>query len=233
VKGMVLAAGFGTRLSPLTDVLPKALVPVAGKPMLRYALDTLSTAGCKRIVVNAFHHAEQIERYVSSLDFPAEIIVLREDEILGTGGGLLNAASILDGDDLILLHNADIISGFNLGRLIDNLLAGNALGALAVNTRATSRALLFNPEMRLLGKEVWKDQGMIFPPGSLQFGFCGIHALRPDIFHTGFQTGFSDIFDLYRFALESGQYIIGTTFQDEWIDLGTRAAIDEFEKKHS
>ncbi|MBE0643230.1 MAG: NTP transferase domain-containing protein [Bacteroidetes bacterium] len=226
MKGMILAAGFGTRLAPQTDTLPKALVSIAGTPMIRLAIDALLRAGCDEIIINAHHFAEQVEDYFRHHEFGVSVHVLRETDILGTGGGLLNAASLLEKEETFLLYNADIACEADLTPLW-NALEGEReagrrpLAALLVNRRETRRALLFDARMRFMGKEVWMEQGMAVPTDVQRLGFCGVHAVSGDVFRLGFAEGFHDIFDLYRRGMEQGYVLTGVETDAYWTDLGT------------
>lgn len=233
MKAMILAAGFGIRLAPLTESLPKALVPVAGKPMIAYAIEAVMRAGANEIIVNAHHHAEMLEEHFRTVNYGIPVTVIREDEILGTGGGIINAHAALDGDEPFLVHNADIHSDFDLKRLYERLLERKPLAVLAVHQRETSRALLFEPSMNFIGKEVWKDDGWVYPDRSLRFGFCGIHLISAEIFSLGFPKGFSDVFEIYRTALERRMHIEGVQFNGRWYDFGSVEKIESFTAKDS
>ncbi len=235
MKGMILAAGFGTRLAPHTELLPKALVPVAGEPMIRHAVDALLRAGCDEIVVNTHHFAGQVEEYFRTNDFGVSIHVLREAEILGTGGGLLNAASLLEHEDIFLLWNADIASAAQLSPLIEALDASadggvRPLASLLVNRRDTRRALLFDAGMRFLGKEAWAEEGLRVPADVQRCGFCGVHAIRGEFFRLGIEEGFHDIFDLYRRGMARGHALTGVVTEAYWTDLGTPERIAAHER---
>ncbi|MDH7514689.1 MAG: nucleotidyltransferase family protein [Bacteroidota bacterium] len=226
---MILAAGFGTRLAPLTDTVPKALVRAGGKPMIDHAVEALSRYGCRLIVVNAYHHAERLERHFREHAAPVRVVVLREPYILGTGGGILHAREFLDGDAPFLVHNADVVSDFDLGRLVSAAEEPRVLAALAVQERPTDRALLFDDEGVFLGKEAWFSGSIAGGRAVLKRGFCGIHAIKPALFRLGFETGFSDIFDLYRVAMEGGWSLRGVEYAGRWWDLGTPGDIERFE----
>ena len=230
VNGMILAAGFGSRLLPLTVAQPKALVPAGGRAMIDWAIHSLRRAGCRRIVVNAHHHADAMESHLLGTDFGVEIVLLREQEILGTGGGILNARDVLDGGGPFLVHNADIISDFDCTRLIDEQSRSGALAILAVNQRPTSRPLRFNDDMIFLGKDVWREDGLEIPDASPSYGFCGIHLISPALFECGVHPGFSDIFDVYRHAMHAGAFLRGHCFAGSWHDLGSLDRIRAFEE---
>ncbi|MFZ1731679.1 MAG: nucleotidyltransferase family protein, partial [Bacteroidota bacterium] len=243
MKCMILAAGFGTRLAPHTETLPKALIPVAGAPMIRLAVDALRRAGCDEIVVNAHHFAEQVEDYFQHNDAGVPVRVLRETDILGTGGGLLNAAPLLEKEDTFLLYNADIAAEADLAPLLRILEKARSAGerplaSLLVNRRETTRALLFDEQLKFIGKEVWKEQGLLSPEDMQRFsgntqrlGFCGVHAVSSDVFRLGFRAGFSDIFELYREGMRQGHTLYGIESNAYWTDLGTPDRIAAFESR--
>jgi len=196
--------------------------------MIAWAIDTLRQAGCTEIVVNTHHRAEPLEEYLLDRDHGVPVRVLREAEILGTGGGVLNAAGELDDGEPFLLHNADIYTATDLRSLIYAHRETDALATLLVNRRDTRRALLFDDDMRLLGKEQWREQGAVFPDNARRFGFCGIHVISGAIFRLGVPLGFSDIFDIYRAALEAGMTLRGFETTAYWTDLGTGERIRAF-----
>lgn len=236
MKGMILAAGFGTRLAPLTDTLPKALIPVAGVPMIRHAADALLRAGCTEIIVNAHHFAERVEQYFQRNSPGVPVRVLVERDILGTGGGLLNAAPLLEKEDVFLLYNADIALHADLKPLLRTMSTQREAGeyplaTLLVNQRETRRALLFDAQLRFVGKEVWTEEGLIIPEDARRFGFCGIHAVSSDVFRLGFATGFSDIFELYREGMRQGYSLFGVETAAYWTDLGTPERIAAYEAR--
>lgn len=150
-QAMIFAAGLGTRLKPLTDHMPKALVPVGGVPLLRRVVDRLADAGFGRMVVNVHHFASQITEYIDeNKNFGLDIQVSDErDHLLDTGGGLKKAAPLFDADSPILIHNVDILSNVDLGKLYAEARPGGA--TLLVSWRKTKRYLVFRDDMRLAG----------------------------------------------------------------------------------
>jgi len=228
---MVLAAGYGTRLSPLTDTKPKPLIDVCGKPLIGHVIEKLAASGFNHIVVNIHHHAGQMEEHFKKKHYGVEVTLLHENEILGTGGGILNARGLLDGDIPFLVHNSDILSDIDLRRLYEEHVRAACLATLAVNVRPTKRAVLFDKHMRFLGKEAWKEEGIDFPDQTLRFGFCGIHVIGPELFRTGIRSGFSEIFDIYRERMEDGFEIRGSAVHGMWTDLGSAQSIKEYERR--
>ena len=148
---MIFAAGLGTRLRPLTDRMPKALVRIGDRPLLRIVLDRLVSFGYDHIVVNVHHFASMIEEYLASVSVPGVTVSISDetDLLRDTGGGILHAERFL-GDGRFLVHNVDIISDLDLGWLDANV-RHDAIATLAVSDRKTSRYLLFDDDMRLVG----------------------------------------------------------------------------------
>ena len=228
MTGMILAAGFGTRLAPLTDHVPKALVDAGGRPMIEHAIGALLRAGCTALVVNAHHHAEAVEDHFRTHDYGVPVHVVAEREILGTGGGILHARAWLDGDAPFFVHNADIVTDTDLAAAYRTCVETDALAALVVQRRPTSRALLFDDAMQLLGKEVWREEGEVFDADARRFGFCGIHVIAPRLFALARFEGFADVFDVYRPLLARGERIVGCAYEGPFHDLGSVEKIDRF-----
>lgn len=212
---MIFAAGLGTRLRPLTDTMPKALVPINGQPLLHHLLTKLQHAGCTHAVVNVHHHALQIIEYVKQHDYGMKIEISDErDMLLDTGGGLRKAASLLDGNEPILVHNVDILSNLDFDLLLQQH-QPDRLATVVVSKRDTSRYLLFDSDMRMQG---WTNihSGEVKPQDldttTLQrAAFAGIHVVSPRIFaplHT-MPDKFS-IIDFYLQAMNNHR-IIGYT----------------------
>ena len=187
MQSFLLAAGLGTRLKPLTDTMPKALVPVAGAPLLKHISQKLIDAGATRIVVNAHHFSEQIVDYIAVHDWGVEMRISDESaQLLDTGGGLKKAQHLFSPSSPILIHNVDILSNANLQQL---LTAHNHHDiTLLVSQRTTNRYLLFNDDMRLVGwtntqtGEVRSPYPHLDPSTCKQLAFSGIHIFSPKLF---------------------------------------------------
>ena len=152
MQAFLLAAGLGTRLRPLTDSRPKALVEVGGEPLLKVNIDRLAAQGADRIVVNVHHFADQVVEYLAAHSWPAEILVSDERTLLlDTGGGLKKAAPLFRPGEAVLVHNVDILSRLDLRALWRRQQESGALATLAVSRRDTARQLLFSPDGRLAG----------------------------------------------------------------------------------
>ena len=187
MQSFLLAAGLGTRLKPLTDTMPKALVPVAGAPLLKHISQKLIDAGATRIVVNAHHFSEQIVDYIATHDWGVEMSISDESaQLLDTGGGLKKAQHLFSPSSPILIHNVDILSNANL----QQLLAAHSHHdvTLLVSQRTTNRYLLFNDDMRLVGwtntqtGEVRSPYPHLAPSTCKQLAFSGIHIFSPKLF---------------------------------------------------
>ena len=237
MQAMIFAAGLGTRLGDLTRATPKALIPVAGVPMLERVATRLIDAGATRIVVNVHHHAEQIIEFVESrASFGVEVEFSREPEMpLETGGGLKHAAALLGGDASFYLHNSDIFSDLPLREFFRRHVERGPLATLAVMERSTSRYLLFD-DQGLFGRvderaslriEVREPIGA---PRSLAFG--GVHVVSPEIFARLDKHGrvFS-ILDTYLAAAEEGWRIEPYRIDSStWIDIGRPEQLAEAER---
>lgn len=185
MKAMIFAAGMGTRLKPLTDTLPKALVPVKGKPLLQILLDRLQQAGFQEAVINVHHLAQQIKDYVQQNPQPLQIAISDETEqLLETGGGIKHAAPLLQGKEPFLVHNVDILHNADLLSFYQQC-AGQADATLLVSERATQRYLLFNDDMRLVGwtniqtGQVRSPYPDLDPEKCRKYAFSGIHLFHP------------------------------------------------------
>lgn len=194
---MILCAGLGTRLKPLTDTMPKALVPYKGVPMLERLILKLKEAGFDRIVINVHHFAEMICEFVSSKNnFGIEILFSDERDFLrDTGGGIMHARGLLTGkealDSPILIHNVDIISDIDLNAFYENAPRHDAMASLLVSNRKSSRYLLFEKNGESLGLRGWTNAdtgeikspfGNIDPSDYIPLAFSGIHIISPRIF---------------------------------------------------
>lgn len=156
MKAMIFAAGTGSRLKPLTDHTPKALIPIGGKPMLEHVILKLKSSGFDQIVINLHHLGNQIVDFLeANNNFGVRIEISDEsDYLLDTGGGIKKATSLLCGNEPFLIHNVDILSNVDLKKLYDTHVQTNPLATLLVSQRNTSRYLLFNKENRLCG---WRN----------------------------------------------------------------------------
>lgn len=222
MKAMVFAAGEGTRLRPLTLNRPKALVEVAGKPMLARVLESLRNANVTHVVVNVHYLSQHIIQYLNNNDFGMRIDIADESAcLLETGGGLLAAKHLLNGNEPIILHNADICTDLDLSNLT---LRGDA--TLLVSNRQSSRQLTFNSDMRLHGWRNLSTGEYKGNPSGLQRAFQGIHVVSPSIFPALEQYSKSinnPVFSLTPFyvAQAANLHIYGAEFDGyQWHDIG-------------
>ncbi len=183
---MILAAGLGSRLKPLTDHTPKALLKAGPYTLLEFAVRKLKAAGIRDIIVNVHHHADQIEDYLSLRTFGCNISVSDESsQLLDTGGGIKKASWFLRGSEPFIVYNADIVCGADPGDILSSHLKNGNLATLAVRRRETSRYLLFDEELHLCG---WENRStgeqIISIPGraTTPLAFSGIHVINPEIF---------------------------------------------------
>jgi len=227
---MVLAAGLGTRLRPLTDDRPKALVEVNGRALLEITLLRLRGFGIREVIVNAHHFADLIVAFLKAHDnFGMRIEVSREDVLLDTGGGLKKASWFFlenseDLDEPFLLHNVDVISSIDFSKMLDAQRQSQALATLAVHKRESGRQLLFDDEMRLCGRRAGKEKEpeIVCRAGHLEpLAFTGVHVISPRLLGLMKEEGIFSIVDCYL-RLASAREKIAAFRADEyyWRDLG-------------
>ena len=205
MEAMLFAAGIGSRLRPLTDVMSKALVPVAGRPLIDIVLERMKFFGVQHVVVNVHHFSEQVINHLQQRDYGLRIDISDESaELLDTGGGLKKASALFKNADApILLHNVDILSNVDLGSFYAQHRACDA--ALLVSERTTSRYLLFDDEMRLRGwtnvdtGEVRSPHARLDVSSCRRLAFAGIHLFSPRLFPL--LDAFPDKFSIIDFYL--------------------------------
>jgi NDP-sugar pyrophosphorylase family protein len=228
MKAMVLAAGLGTRLRPLTNDRPKALVEVGGRTMLEIALVRLRSFGVHEVIINVHHFPDMVVEFLKSKDnFGMRIQISREDILLDTGGGLKKAGSFFledSSDEPFILHNVDVISTIDLDRMARVHSERQALATLAVQDRETSRLLLFDDELQLCGRRLGPDGKieMARPSEQLQArAFSGIHVISPRLLAMINETSIFSIIDVYLRLAAQGQRVFGFSADKYyWRDLG-------------
>jgi NDP-sugar pyrophosphorylase family protein len=221
MKAMILAAGLGTRLRPLTDTRPKALVEVAGRTLLEITLSRLSEFGVSDVIINVHHFADMIIEYLNAHDnFGMRIEVSREDVLLDTGGGLKKAAWFFeDSSEPFILHNVDVISTIDLRRMMQFHGERQAGATLAVKDRETSRYLLFDERLHLCGRSATRD------PKVLSLAFSGIHVISPHLLPMISEEGVFSIITSYLNLAARGENILGFRADEYyWRDLGKPGA---------
>jgi NDP-sugar pyrophosphorylase family protein len=223
---MILAAGLGTRLRPLTDLRPKPLVPVANEPVIRHTIAYLKNNGITRLVVNAHHHAEQVSGFFenpSSSDIPVEVRF--EPRILGTGGGLMNVADFW-GDDTLLVVNGDILTDIDLGLAIESHKDSGSLATLILHEYAPFNQVLIN------GAKYVTDISDKAMPGRL--AFTGIHILEPGVREWLPDKGYADIITSYREMMSNKEPISAYVSENHyWRDIGTIESYMEANREFS
>ncbi|MDR3726968.1 MAG: nucleotidyltransferase family protein [Terracidiphilus sp.] len=237
MKAMILAAGLGTRLRPLTDDRPKALVTVAGRTLLELALCRLRAFGVHQVIVNTHHYADMLIEYLhANHNFGMTIEISREEGLLDTGGGLKNAAPFfLDSSSAsqepFILHNVDVLSSIDLDRMMRYHIEQNALATLAVQDRATSRYLLFDQQNQLCGRRAGLEgkPELARPTAQAQaLAFSGIHILSPCIFSLLEEEGAFSIIPAYlRLAAQAEKIVAYRADDCYWRDLGRPQSIVE------
>ncbi len=228
MKAMVLAAGLGTRLRPLTDERPKALVELGGRTLLEITLSRLRAFGVGEVIVNAHHFADMIVACLQAHEnFGLRVEVSREEVLLDSGGGLKRAAWFFQdanrSGEPFILHNVDVISTIDLGRMVQFHKESQALATLAVQRREASRYLLFDEQLQLRGRRVGQKDELTQPSGPLRtLGFCGIHVISPRLFAMMPEEEIFSIIACYLRLAAQGEKILAFPADEYyWRDLGT------------
>ncbi len=240
MKAMVLAAGLGTRLQPLTNDRPKALVEVGGRTLLEITIARLREFGVQEVIVNVHHFADMVVEYLKKNDnFGIRVEVSREEELLDTGGGLKKAAWFFledsEGhDEAFILHNVDVVSTIDLGRMVEFHKEHRALATLAVQERETSRYLLFDEQIQLCGRRAGRDgkSEVVRAAEKMQaLAFSGVHVISPRIFKRMTEEGAFSIIATYLRLAEQGETIPGFRADEyQWRDLGRLENVARAEK---
>ena len=233
MQALVFAAGLGTRLRPLTDRTPKALVDVGDVPMLERVIRRLIDVGVDRVVINVHPFADRIERFVRERDgFGVEVVLSHETERpLETGGGLVHARSLLRPADPLILHNADVLTDLPLAAMTEAHARHAPLATLAVMERPTQRFLLFD-DVGLLGRvdetkelevRVRAARGPV-----TKLAFAGVHVVSPDLPARITERGAFSILEPYlRLAGEGAPIRPFRVDGSLWIDIGRPAHLKE------
>jgi NDP-sugar pyrophosphorylase family protein len=225
MKTMILAAGLGTRLKPLTDKIPKALIKIKDKTLLEYVINALKNQGVDEIIINVHHYAQQVIDFVEiNRKFDIQIEFSHETELMDTGGGLKKAAWFFNDNSPFILYNVDVLSNLDLDEMMIIHNKTNALVTLAVRSRKTSRYFLFDENNRLAGWEnIESGEQRIVSKSTKdlqQLSFMGIHIISPKIF-TKFPK--EERFSIVKYYLEiAGDNLIKGFRGDaySWVDCG-------------
>jgi N-acetyl-alpha-D-muramate 1-phosphate uridylyltransferase len=227
MKAMIFAAGRGTRLRPLTNNIPKALVEVGGRTMLEIVADKLVNRGVNTLVINIHHHSDLSRAFIEKLNYPGTKIIISDEstELLDTGGGLLKAREWLAGDQPFFVYNVDVLSDIDLDQMLNAHRASGSLATLAVADRRTSRYLLLDSQNLLSGwlntstgeKIICRnDTGIL-----RQMAFSGIHIIDPEIFNYIDNNGCFPILPEYLRIASHHSISCFVHKPDLWADIGT------------
>lgn len=229
---MIFAAGLGTRLKPLTNDRPKALVEVNGQTLLERVIWKMKAAGVQRVVINVFHFADLVDTFLKNRpDFDMDIVVSDErDGLLDTGGGLLKARDLFIPGEPVLMHNVDILSDLNIGEVIAHHRKNKNYATLVVKPTMENRVLKFNSagllkgwENKLTGEQKIVDDEFY---GAADYSFCGIHVVSAHFLQQISHRGVFSIIDEY--IMQAKSHDLPMFFHDGQLwDLGTPQAIEE------
>ena len=258
MRAMIFAAGLGTRLKPITDTIPKALVPVCSQPLLKHLIDKLKRAGYSEVVINVHHFAEKIREYVAqNNEFGIKVFFSDESDLLReTGGGIRHAAELLDDGEPFLVHNVDILSNLNLedfyeAHMAESISIDTPLATLLVSERETARYFLFDAGNNLVG---WMNKlsGEVKSPYSelrrepsenfdwekflsehslRNYAFAGTHIISPEVFRL--MQSWPERFPIVDFYLQmADKFIIKAYVKNdlEMVDVGKLTSLEEAEK---
>jgi NDP-sugar pyrophosphorylase family protein len=229
MKAMILAAGLGTRLKPVTNDIPKALVKIRDKTLLEIAINNLARNGFNEIIINIHHFAEQITGFIKKKNFKAGIRISDEsDYLLDTGGGLKKAAWFFNDDKPFLIYNVDIISNLNLQAVYNHHLNSGSIATLVIRKRVSSRYLLFDKHNLLCGWKNVKTEETKTSKQNLpltEYAFSGIHVVNTEMFSLMPDMNKFSLIDLYLNIMDDKKiagYVDDNSF---WLDVGKFASI--------
>ena len=230
MRAMVLAAGLGTRLRPLTNDRPKAMVEIGDRTLLELALTRLATFGVREVIINVHHFADLVIQYLkANNNFGFQVEISREELLLDTGGGLKKASWFFLQDpnrldEPFILHNVDVVSAIDFHRLLNSHNENRALATLAVQKRESSRYLLFDEQCELCGRQIGRDQEpeLVRSTPNLQaLAFSGIHMISPRLLPMMTEEGVFSIIATYLRLAGQGEKILAFRADEYyWRDLG-------------
>ena len=235
MKAMILAAGLGTRLGAITRNIPKALVQVAGKPLIHHVIQKLKAHNFTQVIINVHHYPEQIITYVeNNNNFDIEITFSVEEELLETGGGVKKAAWFFANQHPFLVHNVDILSDIDLKHLYNQHVKYESDVTLAVHERTTTRYLLFDANNQLAGREKPEKTELVDSNLDLnalkRWAFLGIHIISPAVVNNFPDEKKFSIINAYMELSSQGARINSCPVAyDYWFDLGKRENIKEIQ----
>jgi NDP-sugar pyrophosphorylase family protein len=233
MQAMILAAGLGTRLKPVTDYIPKALVKLNGTTLLEITIRKLIDNDFRKIIINIHHFSDQIKAFLNVNTFAADIIISDETELLlDTGGGIKFAKKYFD-DSPILIHNVDIISDLDLKDFYQYHISDDSLASLCVGKRASNRYLLFNKNKILCGwQDVAKEKKIVVrdEPNLEQYAFNGIHLINPELIDLFPDEKVFSIINAYLKVAESEDIQAYVTNDINWVDVGKSDSLQKAEE---
>lgn len=236
MQAMILAAGLGTRLKPVTNNIPKALVELKGKTLLEIAIRNLIENDFRKIIINVHHFADKVKEFLDKNTFAADIFISDEsDALLDTGGGIKHAQKHFD-DSPILVHNVDIISNLNLKEFYQYHIIDDAIASLVVSKRNSSRYLLFNDENILCGwQDTRKDEKIIIrnEQNLKQLAFDGIHILNPHLIELFPKDKVFSIIKAYLQIAATEDIHAYISNDIKWIDVGKIDSLQRAEELYS
>ncbi|MEI7482121.1 MAG: nucleotidyltransferase family protein [Elusimicrobiota bacterium] len=227
MKAMILAAGLGARLRPLTDTVPKALVDLGGAPMLEIVLKRLSDAGVTEVIINAHHLADKLTDFLKNRSGAGLKIEISREVFfpLETGGGVKKAAWFLKDGGPFFLYNCDVLTDMDLKAMMAGHLKNGALATVAVKERPSARQLVFDAEMNLRGRINSNNPAVQWAGDPLKdpvmLAFSGVHVISPEIFPLMTESGVFSIVDVYLRLVKAGNKIKGFRMDGcYWQDIG-------------
>ena len=230
MRAMILAAGLGTRLRPLTNDRPKALVEIGGRTLLEITLTRLAAFGVREVIINVHHFADLVIQYLKTKDnFGFQVEISREELLLDTGGGLKKASWFFLQDpnrldEPFVLHNVDVVSTIDFQRIAKFHVDNQALATLAVQERESSRHLLFDEQGELCGRRIGRDQEpelVRSSPNPQPLAFSGIHIISPRLLPQMTEEGVFSIIATYLRLAGQGEKILAFRADEYyWRDLG-------------
>ncbi len=228
MKALILAAGFGTRLRPLTDTIPKPLVQIGSLTFLERAINYLKNFGVQEIAINSHYLAEKLENFIKQKkDWGVPIKIFFEPEISGVGGAIKNAANFLKDSDPFIVFNADILTDIDLNLAFNFFKKSQSLATLLVNNRKTQRPLLVDKNNYLVGHldkttKVQKLAVTNYEKPLKEVGFTGIHIVSPKIFDLMPKSAKFSVVDFYLDLVIQAHLINVLEFNEAyWQDVGT------------
>lgn len=226
ISAFILAAGFGTRLKSYTIELPKALVPYKGKPMIENVISKLKAMGITDFYINTHHFAEKMEKYFFERKSDENITLIREKNILGTGGALKNAEEYLNKHHSFIIYNTDVDCEVDMNEFCEFHKKSNSIATLCVQERKTNRYLLCSKKGILVGRTEDKTEKVYSESEKEEnfrkMAFCGIHIVNNEIFkHLNNEQEVFDIIPFYMKMLKQGEKIsVFDITENMWKDLG-------------